>query len=40
MDHNFSVLVPIDLHGTYLRLFVTGCVTATNQHALHQVIAR
>jgi len=38
--HKLSVLVQIDLHGAYVRLVVTGCVTEANQHALHPVIAR
>ncbi|GGG71143.1 hypothetical protein GCM10011374_39760 [Kocuria dechangensis] len=40
MDHKLSVLVQVDLHGTYVRLVVTGCVTETNQHALHPLIVR
>lgn len=40
MDHKLSVLVQIDLHGAYVRLVVTGCVTETNQHVLHPLVAR
>lgn len=40
MDHKLSVLVQIDLHGAYVRLIVTGCVTEANQHALHPLVAR
>ena len=40
MDHKLSVLVQIDLHGAYLRLVVTGCVTEANQHVLHPLVAR
>jgi hypothetical protein len=40
MDHKLSVLVQIDLHGAYVRLVVTGCVTEANQHVLHPLVAR
>ncbi|HST72147.1 MULTISPECIES: hypothetical protein [Kocuria] len=40
MDHKLSVLVQVDLHGAYVRLVVTGCLTEANQHALHPVVAR
>ena len=40
MDHKLSVLVQVDLHGAYVRLVVTGCVTEANQHVLHPVVAR
>lgn len=40
MDHKLSVLVQIDLHGAYVRLVVTGCVTQANQHALRPLVAR
>lgn len=40
MDHKFSVLVQFDLHGAYVRLVVTGCMTEANQHALHPLVAR
>lgn len=40
MDHKLSVLVQIDLHGAYVRLAVTGCLTEANQHVLHPLIRR
>ena len=40
MDHKFSVLVQVYLHGAYVRLVVTGSVTEANQHALHPLVAR
>lgn len=40
MKHTLSVLVQIDLDGTYIHILVTGCLTVANQHALHPVIAR
>ncbi len=40
MDHKLSVLVQVDLHAQYVHLVITGCVTETNQHALHPVMAR
>lgn len=40
MDHKLSVLVQVDLHAQYVHLVITGCVTETNQHALHPVVAR
>lgn len=40
MDHKLSVLVQVDLHGSDVRLVVTGCVTKANQHVLHPMIAR
>ncbi len=27
MDHRLAVLVQVDLHGAYVRLVVTGCLT-------------
>ncbi|MEX5257968.1 hypothetical protein [Kocuria arenosa] len=40
MNHKLSVLVQIDLHGAYVRLVVTGCVTEANQNVLHPLVAR
>ena len=40
MDHKLSVLVQIDRHDAYVRLVVTGRMTAANQHVLHPVVAR
>ena len=40
MKHTLSVLVEIDLDGTYVRLLVTGCLTEANQHVLHPLIGR
>ncbi|GAB2605700.1 hypothetical protein GCM10009696_08920 [Kocuria himachalensis] len=40
MDHKISVLVQIDLNGTYVRLVVTGCLTEANQHVLYPLIRR
>ncbi|MFF0990261.1 hypothetical protein [Kocuria nitroreducens] len=40
MDHKLSVLVQIDLNGTYVRLTVTGCLTEANQHVLYPLIRR
>ncbi|HST71323.1 MULTISPECIES: hypothetical protein [Kocuria] len=40
MKHTMSVLVQVDLDGTYVHILVTGCLTAANQHVLHPVIGR
>jgi len=40
MKHTMSVLVQVDLDGTYIRILVTGCLTEANQHVLHPVITR
>jgi hypothetical protein len=40
MDHKISVLIQIDLHGSYLRLVITGCLTEANQHVLPPLITR
>ncbi len=40
MDHKLSVLVQVDLDGHDVRLFVTGCLTEVNQHALYPLIRR
>lgn len=40
MDHKLSVLVQVDLDGSYVRLTVTGCLTEANQHVLHPLIHR
>ncbi|GGG67656.1 hypothetical protein GCM10011374_34970 [Kocuria dechangensis] len=38
MDHKISVLLQIDLHGAYLRLVITGCLTEANQHVLPPLV--
>ncbi|WP_344119295.1 hypothetical protein [Kocuria aegyptia] len=40
MDHKLSVLVQIDVDGTYVRLAVTGCLTEVNMHVLYPLIRR
>lgn len=40
MSQKLSVVVQIDLEGAYCRLAVTGCLTETNQHALHPLVRR
>lgn len=40
MDHKLSVLVQIDLDGSYVRLMVTGCLTEANQHVLYPLVRR
>ncbi|HST71862.1 MULTISPECIES: hypothetical protein [Kocuria] len=40
MDHNLSVVVQVDLHGRYVHLVVTGCLTELNHRALPPLIRR
>lgn len=38
MNHQLSVLVQVDLHGRYVCLLVTGCLTEASHEALRPVI--
>lgn len=40
MEHKLSVLVQVDLDGSYVRLVVTGCVTEASQQALYPLVRR
>ncbi|GEO94127.1 hypothetical protein ACT4S2_14760 [Kocuria turfanensis] len=40
MQRKISVLVEVDLDGRYVRVDVTGAVTAVNQQGLHPVLRR
>lgn len=40
MSQKLSVVVQVDLEGTYCRLVVSGCLTAVNQQGLYPLIRR